>query len=71
MELKNLDKGALKEAIKEILAEEKTLMREIFKEMLMEYNIINPKEDPTLWKKLEHYRQERFSMFDDVIKALT
>ena len=71
MEIKNLDKGILKEAIKEILLKEKKLLKEILKELLIEHNVILTSGQKIQAENETSTIPAPFNQFDDIIKALT
>ena len=72
MDVKNLDKGALKQAIKEILLEEKNLIKEICREIFIDYTLLGTRE-PLSGKgsRQNQTRLDNSDRIEEILRALT
>ena len=70
MDLGKVDKITLKSIIREILKEDVNIFKDIVKEILIENQVLTPKNQTTRREMLEKMISEDFDKYDDTFKAL-
>ena len=70
MKIQDIDRGALKAMIAEILFENPKYFKELIKEILVENQIVVSEEQADRRKRLEKMINEDFDKYDDVFKSL-
>lgn len=66
----NVDKAMVKEVIREMFQEDRTLFKSIIKEILIENQVIISDEQAERHMRLEAIVEEDFQKYDEVFRAL-